>query len=115
VRVYCCIPNVFKGFRELESFNSEVSKAWSQKGDIFPMYDSVTGEIFECAFNVEYSVITAYAEVSIERFREKLTSAAQNLIQSRVQLAIAEASEEAARIYSSISYAEKIGLLRFKG
>lgn len=114
MKVFCCIPNEFKGFRDLERFSNEVSNAWSKTGEYFPMYDIDTCEIFECAFNAEYGAIVAYAPVSIEHFREKLEKAAQDLIQARVQLAIAEASEEAARIYSSIAYAEKLYLCKLK-
>ena len=115
MQVYCSINGVYKGFRELESFNQEVAKAWSKTGQTFPMYDVDTVEIFECGFNAEAGLIVAYGEVSIEKFREKLEKAAQELIQARVQLAIAEASEDAARLYSSIAYAEKLYLFKVKG
>lgn len=112
MKVFCFIPNEFKGFRDLERFSNEVSKAWSKKGEFFPMYDIDTCEIFECGFNAEYGSIVAYGSVSIEQFREKLETAAQELIQARVQIAIAEASEEASRIYSSIAYAEKLYMFK---
>lgn len=112
MKIYMQIKGEYKGFRELESFNSIVSSAWSKTGQIFPMYDIETSEIFECGFNAEYGEIVAFATVSMERFREKLEKAAKELIQARVQLAIAEASAEASELYSSIAYAEKLYLLR---
>lgn len=112
MKVFCCIPNEFKGFRDLERFGDEASRAWSPRGDVFPMYDFDTLEIFECGFNAEYGSIVAYAPISIERFRERLENAAKELIQARVQLAIEEASEDAAKIYSCIAYAEKLHLFK---
>lgn len=110
MKVYCSIPNQYEGFRELENFNNAVSKAWSKTGQIFPMYDIETTEIFECAFNPDFGSTVAFNPITIERFRERLEEAAKELIQARVQLAIEEASEEAARLYSSVAYAEKLHL-----
>lgn len=112
MQVFCTIKNQYEGFRELEKFNAAASVYWSKTGQIFPMYDIETAEIFECAFNAETGIIVAYATVSIEQFREKLEEIAQKLIQENVQKAIAEASEKASKIYSNIAYIEKLYLLR---
>lgn len=71
MRVYMCIPNLYQGFRELEPFCAELCSAWSKTGELFPMYDSKTLEVFECGFNTKYGIICAYAEVSVSEFRKK--------------------------------------------
>lgn len=108
MKVFCFIPSVFKGYRDLQPFNNAANKAWSKTGEIFPMYDEISGEIFECGFNAEHCSIVAYNEISVEQFREKLQQAAQDLIQARVQAAIAEASAEAAELYRISECAERL-------
>ncbi len=79
-KIYCNIPSIYKGFRELEFFKREVSEVWSKSGEFFPMYDKESGEIFECAFNSESGFIVAYAEVSVSEFRSRMQEKAQELI-----------------------------------
>ncbi len=99
MRVYCKIYGVYEGFRVLESFNPIVGKVWSATGEFFPMYDPETNEIFECGFNKSLSMIVAYAEIDIKDFREKLKEVAQEIIEKRVQEAIAKASNEVAPLW----------------
>lgn len=81
-KIYCNVPSIYKGFRELEFFKREVSEAWSKTGQVFPMYDKDSGEIFECAFNPESGLIVAYAEVSVSEFRSKMQEEAKRLIEA---------------------------------
>lgn len=99
-RVYCKIFGSYNGFRSLERFNEVVNNAWCEDPRFFVMYDPDTLEIFQCSFNKEESLIVAYAEVSVQEFRMRLSGAAESLIQKRTRQAILEASEEASRIYA---------------
>lgn len=111
-KIYCQIQGVYEGFRDLESFNSAVSRYWSARGEFFPMYDVDTSEIFECAFNAQEGFIVAYREVSVEEFRKRLEKAGNELIQARVRIAIDEASEEVARLYAACEFASKVWAIR---
>lgn len=71
MRVYMHISNLYKGFRELEPFTEKLTSVWSKTGEIFPMYDPETLEIFECGFNTKYGEICAFAEVTMAEFRKK--------------------------------------------
>jgi hypothetical protein len=71
MRVYMSIPNLYQGFRELEMFCAVVNNAWSTTGQIFPMYDPETLEIFEVAFNTVHGALCAYDIVPFETFRKK--------------------------------------------
>lgn len=106
-RIYCNIPGSFRGFRELETMSAVANQAWCERGEFWLMYDAETNEVFECAFNSEYSVIVAYREVSIEELRKRLSGAAQSLINARIQEAIEKASTEASAI---LAEAEKFSL-----
>lgn len=97
-KVYCQIPGVFKGFRELSFFKKSVSDAWSKTGQFFPMYDDETGELFECAFNAEQGFIVAYAELDNKEFRKKLEKKAQELINMELTEAMIKASAKASEI-----------------
>ncbi len=108
-RIYCTIQGTFRGFRELESFSNIVSEAWSEDPRFFPMYDPETLEIFHCSWNAEESSIVAYAEVSIEEFRKRLSGAAETLIKERIRKAMIEASAEASKI---LAEAEKFSLMQ---
>jgi hypothetical protein len=99
-RIYCNIEGVFKGFRELQTFRSEVSLVWSKTGEIFPMFDEDTGEIFECGFNKERAEIVAFGEISAKEFRARLEHIARDIIMSDVQKAITEASKKASVLLS---------------
>ncbi len=111
-RIYCYIPGVFKGFRELSSFRPEVSSVWSKTGEIFPMFDDETGEIFECGFNNEESVIVAYAEISAQEFRARLERIAHDVIFADVQKAMTEASKKASVLLSEAMFHEIYSKLR---
>ncbi|MBE6771004.1 MAG: hypothetical protein E7547_02510 [Ruminococcaceae bacterium] len=112
LRVYCQIPEVYDGFRNLEKFNEVATSSWSPAGEFFPMYDPDTSEIFECAFNAQEGLIVAYKEISVEEFRARLQKSAEKLISARVQQAIIEASKEASRIYETIEFSSKLWSIR---
>lgn len=71
MRIYMSIPNLYKGFRNLEPFCAELNGSWSKRGEIFPMYDPKTLEIFECGFNSNMGMIVAFAEIPMSEFRKK--------------------------------------------
>jgi hypothetical protein len=108
-RIYCTIQGTFRGFRELESFSHVVTNVWAKDPRFFPMYDPDTLEIFECSWNAEESSIVAYAEVSIDEFRKRLSGAAETLVKERIRNTMIEASEEASEI---LAEAEKFTLMQ---
>lgn len=94
-KIYCNIPSIFKGFRELEFFKREVSEVWSNSGQFFPMYDKESGEIFECGFNSESGFIVAYAEVSVSEFRSRMMEKAKELVEMEFIEAMVKANARA--------------------
>lgn len=105
-RIYCNIEGVYKGFRTLDTFRPEVSFAWSKTGEIFPMFDEETGEIFECGFNNIRSEIVAYRDVSVSEFRNRLTKCAQDMLVEEARKAIFEASKKASVLLSEAMFYE---------
>lgn len=97
-KVYCQIPEVFKGFRELCFFKKVVSDSWCKTGQFFPMYDEDSGELFECAFNPDSGLIVAYAELDNKEFRKRLENKAQELINMELTEAIIKASAKASEL-----------------
>lgn len=105
-RVFCIVPEQFRGFRELASFRPEVSSAWSKTGEFFPMYDIDTNEIFECGFNSEKGLVVAFNSISAKEFRARLEHIAREMLISDVQKAISEASRKASVLLSEASFIE---------
>lgn len=104
--VYCFVPGQFRGFRDLEMFCREATSAWSKNGQIFPMYDPETKEIFECAFNAESGYLVAYASVSMAEFRKRLEDVAQRMIKDAMYEAMQKASKAVADLYAEIEFIE---------
>lgn len=112
MKVFCNLIGDYRGYRELQQFNPIVSSNWSEHGQIFPMYDLDTMQIFECGFNAQESLIVAFAEISAEEFRRKISSISEKLIKSAIREAVKEASESVSALYEEMMFIETLKTLQ---
>ena len=108
MKVYCLLKEEYRGYRDLQQFNPIVSMNWSMHGQLFPMYDLETMQIFECGFNVKESLIVAYSEITIEEFKRKISSISEKLIKSAISEAVREASESVSALYEEMCFIETL-------
>lgn len=106
MKVYCLLRNEYQGYRDLTSFNPVVSNNWSANGQLFPMYDIDTMQIFECGFNAKECLIIAYSEITIEEFRRKIESISEKIIKSAIAEAVKGASDSVSALYQEMQMIE---------
>lgn len=106
MQVYCNIKTMFKGWRELESFNKELTSTWSKNGSIFPMYDPETKEIFEVGFNSKHCTLVAYNPVSMKEFRKRTEALAQKIINEEMLKASQIVASRVADLYTELEFIE---------
>ncbi len=108
MKVYCNIEGVYKGFRELQSFNPIVAQNWSKDVRIFPMFDIDTLEVFECGFNREFGDVVAFAEVPMNEFRRKVSAMAEKVMKQAISEAMKQASDDVVALYSELQMLETL-------
>lgn len=108
-RIYCTIPETFRGFRELALMSAVANSAWCSTGEFWLMHDPETNEIFECAWNNKEGNIVAFREVPFAEFRMRLLGAAEQIISARIKQAIEKSAKETSELIAEAErFAEKL-------